>query len=548
MKRNRQSRDESASGRPLRIALLAGGAILCAIVGWNLGGHVSHPGRDAAPRDHPRPRAEHPQRATAARTTAASKSQQAAPSPKNAESGEAVLRFASDDAMRRFLANPPAGIRILGSEPRLRALRVGFSDPKALDALRSAGDIGVEYNFVVSVPEIPDPEKIASLGSGAPFGGGALAWLGASGRSPTWGAGVKVAVLDSGIQAHASLKGVSIRSIDLVGGASSGSYSGHATAVASLLAGAGDIMGVAPGVEIFDLRVLDASGTGDSFTLASAILRAADMGAQIISLSLGTYGDSGLVRDAINYALGRNIAIVAAAGNDGFSNLTYPARYPGVIAVGSIDATGIAAPFSNTGKTLGIVAPGTSITAAWLNDGSINFSGTSASVPFVSGAIAYILAEQRYLSATAAASLVLQNANDAGPPGNDPSYGGGMLDLGRLSERQTPGIHDLAIASHWVAPSDTAAGDSVPVLVTVQNRGTVAASYAVLDVTDGRSSDRFTIPNLAPGAISTHIFHLRTATSEGGAEAFVRSSVTQKGATDVRPTNNYRVSVLVPSP
>lgn len=548
MKRNRQSRDERAIGRPLKIALLAGGAILCAIVGWNLGGHVSHSRRDAAPRDHARPRAERPQPAAVARTTAAPKSQQVAHLPPNAASGEAVLRFASDDAMRRFLANPPAGFRILGSEPRLRALRVGFSDPKALDALRSDGDMGVEYNFVVSVPEIPDPEKIASLGSGAPFGGGALAWLGAAGRSPAWGTGVKVAVLDSGIQAHSSLRGVSIRSIDLVGGASSGSYSGHATAVASLLAGGGDIMGVAPGVEILDLRILDASGTGDSFTLASAILRAADMGAQIISLSLGTYGDSGVVRDAINYALGRNIAIVAAAGNDGFSNLAYPARYPGVIAVGSIDATGVAAPFSNTGETLGIVAPGTSITSAWLNDRSINFSGTSASVPFVSGAIAYILAEQRYLSATAAASVVLQNADEAGPPGNDPLYGGGLLDLGRLAERQTAGIHDLAVASHWVAPSPTAADGSVPVLVTVQNRGTVAASYAILDVTDGQSSDRFTIPNLAPGAISTHTFLLRMTTSDGGAQPFVRSSVTQKGANDVRPTNNYRVSVLAPSP
>ncbi len=541
----KQKRETERRYRATRVALAGVGILACAIVGWHIGS------RTAAT---PKPAEPHPQKterlsAGPARSLTARRPPRHTPetpaetTPPGAIPGEAVLRFSSEEALRQFLANPPKGIRVLASESRLRAARIGYDDPAALDGLRDSPESGIEYNLIVSVPELPDPDQVASLGPAAPFGDTALEWLGAADRPPTWGANIRVAVLDSGVRYHPALAGVSIRSIDLIGAGASGDYSGHGTAVASLLAGsAGGIFGVAPGVEIFDIRVLDGAGIGDSFTLATGILRAADMGAQVITLSLGTYGDSPLLRDAINYALSKNIAVVAAAGNEGYANLAYPARYPGVIAVGAVDATGTVAPFSNSGEPLAIVAPGTAITAAWLDGRAIAFSGTSAAVPLVGGAIAYVLADQRNLSPAAAADIVLQNANETGPPGADPAYGQGILDLERLSQRRTMGLHDLAVASHWIYASDADAQGGIPIQVTVQNRGTVTESYSILTVTDGRSTLRFTLPSLAPGTTATSVFHLDP--SGGGSPPFIQSIVSRPGVQDYRPDNNTRTSIL----
>lgn len=546
-----KSGNENRARRPgfARLALAVAGVAACAVIGWILGVRTAPRPEQAArtaPAPHQLTRAtlEVPCGRAARHRPEAS----ADATPPDAIPGEAVLRFSSEDALRRFLANPPKGLRVLASEARLLAVRVGFDDPAALNALRGSGESAIEFNFVVSVPELPDPDKVASLGPAAPFGTTALEWLGAADRPPNWGANVKVAVLDSGVRPHPALAGVRIQSIDLIGGSGDGAYSGHGTAVASLLAGTADgILGVAPGVQILDIRVLDASGSGDSFTLASGILRAADMGAQVITLSLGTYGDSPLVRDAVNYALSQNIAIVAAAGNEGYANLAYPARYPGVIAVGAVDATGLTAPFSNSGQSLAIAAPGTAITAAWLGDQAIAFSGTSASVPLVGGAIAYILADQRYLTPSAAAAIVLQNADESGAPGTDPAYGYGILNLGRLRDRRTTGLHDLAVASHWIDATASYAPGSIPVQVTIQNRGTVLESYAILNVSDGRSPQQYTILNLAPGAIATRTFNLTQGTAADGASILIESSVAGPGVQDVRPANNRRTSVLLPA-
>lgn len=549
MKQRGQARDERSRTPRLAVTLL--GIAACAAIGWFLGVRMpTGPERalQARPAARDATRAAHD---PAARVRATRDRDQAASEipPPGAIPGEAVLRFASDEALRRFLADPPKGLRILASEPRLRAVRVGLDDPAALASLRDTGDAAAEFNFIVSVPEIPDPDKVEAMGPAAPFGSTALEWLGAADRPSNWGSDIKVAVLDSGVRPHPALTGVSIQSIDLMGGSKDGDYSGHGTAVASLLAGSAEgILGVAPGVQVLDIRILDASGRGDTFTLAQGILRAADMGAQVITLSLGTYGDSPLVRDAVDYALARNIAIVAAAGNDGYANLSYPARYPGVIAVGAVDATGLVAPFSNTGQSLAITAPGTALTAAWPNGQAIAFSGTSAAVPLVSGAIAYVLADERYLTPSAAASIVLQNADESGQPGADPAYGQGHLNLGRLRDRRTAGLHDLAIASHWVDGASAGAAGALPVQVTVQNRGTVFESYAILEITDGRSTQKFTVLNLKPGAIATRTYSLGQGTSVAGDSVFISSRVAGPGAQDARPSNNRKTSVLVPAP
>ncbi|MGY8688851.1 MAG: S8 family serine peptidase, partial [Verrucomicrobiales bacterium] len=130
---------------------------------------------------------------------------------------------------------------------------------------------------------------------------------------------------------------------------------GHGTAVASVAAGThAAAPGVAPAAQVLSFRVADSDGNSDSFTLAQGILAAAEAGADVINISLGSTGDSGVVEEAVNKAMAAGSTIVAAAGNNGADSLSYPAAYEGVISVGSVDAAGQHLDFSNTAESLNI--------------------------------------------------------------------------------------------------------------------------------------------------------------------------------------------------
>ena len=129
-----------------------------------------------------------------------------------------------------------------------------------------------------------------------------ITWLGVSDERQDWGRGVKVAVLDSGVdRTHSNLAGVAMEEIDLVG--SGDSSKGHGTAVASIIAGnEGGQLGLAPAVSLLSIRVLNSAGEGDSFTVAEGIVQAVDRGAKVINLSLGGTGESKVLKNAVDYA------------------------------------------------------------------------------------------------------------------------------------------------------------------------------------------------------------------------------------------------------
>ena len=115
---------------------------------------------------------------------------------------------------------------------------------------------------------------------------------------------------------------------------------------------------------------------GDSFTLAEGIVAAVDQGAKVLSLSLGSGGEGIVLRKAVDYALKKGAVIVASAGNDALSQVTYPAAYSDVIGVSAVDAAGKLADFSNIGEGVNLAAPGIGLHSAWLDDGEVSFSGT----------------------------------------------------------------------------------------------------------------------------------------------------------------------------
>jgi len=230
----------------------------------------------------------------------------------------------------------------------------------------------------------------------------------------------------------------------------------------------------------------------------------------------------------------------------------YPAAYEDVIAVAASDAQGEHLEFSNAGEAVDIAAPGLGVDAAWPNGQMVEFSGTSASAPFVSGAIAAVMAENPALTPNQAWALLRRFVNEAGAPGDDPELGQGNLNLGRLMERGQPGIYDIAVTGHYYDPEATEPGHLPGVQVTVQNRGTELLPNVRLDVTSGALQRNFFIPLLRPGQISTHEIplDLRQATAVGEVE--VRSEIILPHAIRIRdrsPADNSldsRVSLAGP--
>ncbi len=212
---------------------------------------------------------------------------------------------------------------------------------------------------------------------------------------------------------------------------SSGTY--HGTGVSGVIAAVTnngyEIAGVAQ-VKIMALEALGANGEGSSTNTSKAIMWAADQGARIINLSLGT--NTTLVGPtdielAINYAWSKGALIIAAAGNSGTNSLDYPASLPNVVSVGAVDQTGTRASFSNYANGLQLTAPGVQILTLDGGGGSPHYlSGTSLATPFVSGVAALLLSLDPSLTNVELWNVLNQTAV---PPtgGYSPQYGWGVV-------------------------------------------------------------------------------------------------------------------------
>jgi serine protease len=178
---------------------------------------------------------------------------------------------------------------------------------------------------------------------------------------------------------------------------------GHGTHVAGTIAqttnnGVG-VAGLAHCAKLMPIKVLSGSGSGTSADVAEGIRFAADHGAQIINLSLGSPMPSLVIRSAVRYAIDKGVLVVAAAGNSGRS-VGYPAAYEGVFAVSASDRNDNIAWFSSRGPQVGIAAPGVAITQQTVCDGGKNkcevfgvFNGTSMASPHIAGIAALVMGE-----------------------------------------------------------------------------------------------------------------------------------------------------------
>jgi serine protease len=275
------------------------------------------------------------------------------------------------------------------------------------------------------------------------------------------GAGVLVAVLDSGVDAtHPDLLGQVLPGIDLVDGATKDGRSdpvGHGTTVAALIAGRSDdssgVVGIAPQARILPIRVLDTGNKYDDAVVVARGLRwAVDRGASVVNLSLGGAARSAEVAEALQYAADHDVVVVACTGNTGtdtakVGQVWYPAREAGVVAVAGLTApapTIMRAPAG--GSSAGsagalpemlwpgsITGPQTVLTAPAVNllgakpGGYWRVQGTSFAAPMVAATAALIRARWPGMSAANVINRLVRTARDLGVTGHDDHYGYGEV-------------------------------------------------------------------------------------------------------------------------
>ncbi|OWA34987.1 hypothetical protein B9G55_14715 [Saccharibacillus sp. O16] len=353
------------------------------------------------------------------------------------------------------------------------------------------------------------------------------------------GAGVKVAVIDSGIAPHPELKIAG--GISTVGSSLSNNYAddnGHGTHVAGIIAadsGNGEVAGMAPGVSLYAIKALGADGKGNLQDVLEGLDWAIQNKMDIINLSLGGDTDSQLLHDMVDKAYNQGITVVASAGNSGTASNTdqdtvnYPARYDSVLAVAAVDQNQQRASFSSTGSEVDVAAPGVDITSTYLNGEYATGSGTSQAAPHVAGELA--LLKEKNPSATPAVlrSLLNSYVKDLGAPGRDNLYGEGF------STFKTNGIDSTAPGEVTGAAVTSAASDSLTLGWTLPTDPDFKEVHlyngtAVQPVVSNGTSYAFT--GLTPD--TDYSFRLTTVDTTGNESA----GVTVKGHTQPVPVAN----------
>ena len=290
--------------------------------------------------------------------------------------------------------------------------------------------------------------------------------------NPAWavtrGAGVTVAVIDSGVNPDVSdLTGSVITGPDYTGVSTSPdnrNWGVHGTWMASLIAGHGHdggidgVTGIAPQARILSIRVIPDRAdphyakyereqeTVIQQSLADGIRYAVAHGAQVISMSIGYSAPSGTVRAELQQAYDKGVVVIASAGNSGGPSgknsaqdddapESFPADYPGVISVGAVNSSGVVAGFSSDNLSVKVAAPGVNVPAQGRDGEYWLVSGTSPACALVAGVAALIKSKYPHLAPDLVATALTSTATGRPAGGYNSQVGFGIVDAGAALAR-----------------------------------------------------------------------------------------------------------------
>lgn len=301
------------------------------------------------------------------------------------------------------------------------------------------------------------------------------------------GAGIKVAILDSGIDyTHLDLEGnygneLGYGGYDFVNDDSDPmDDNGHGTHVAGTIAAEDNtigVIGVAPEAEIYAYKILNENGSGDISTVIIALEQAVADGIQVTNNSYGTSANVWAVENAFAITAANGMIHVAAAGNFGNrrgvgDNVGYPARYDSVIAVAATDSNDVRARFSSTGSAVEISAPGVGVISTYPGGYAIA-DGTSMASPHVAGTVALMLKSE-----VNSGDIRERLQNTADYLGDSNWYGSGLVNADEaVLDNSTPNNSPVANNQSAVINEDAA----VTIILTATDADNDALAYSIVD-------------------------------------------------------------------
>ena len=517
--------------------------------------------------------------------------------------GEVIVKYkpgTAHDIIQKIHQQLGAAILSIGPNEQFLRVRVPFN--KTMDEILAnlKNNPAVEYaepNFVVQALYVPNDPYFSPYQwnfNNNVYGGIKMnaAWDIQKG-SPS----VIVAVVDTGIayENYGSFKKASdLANTKFVAGYNyvnrtthANDDNSHGTHVAGTIAqstnNALGTAGIAFNTALMPVKVLGKNGSGSTSNVVNGIIWAADHGAKVINLSLGSSSASLTLKNALAYARNKGVTNVCAAGNEYKSGNrpSYPAAYDECIAVGATRYDETRAYYSNTGSYVDLAAPGGDSNVDQNGDGygdgilqqTINpntknvsdigywfFTGTSMATPHVAGVAALLIAQG--LNTPDKVRTALQvTAEDKGTPGRDDQFGYGIVDAAAaLNHTGTSSAQTRDVAVTGLnSPSNGQQGTSLPIGVNVANQGDVSENFIVrlLDATDQKeiASQAVSLPpnanlnlnfawNTALGSLGTHVISAEISGVPGETDTAAANN-TQTASVDVeQPRHDMAVLAM----
>lgn len=341
---------------------------------------------------------------------------------------------------------------------------------------------------------------------------------------------VRIAILDTGIDHnHPNLRNITNTNLgrSFVGGTPI-DRQGHGTHVAGTVASYGSVSGVMQNAELVSVKVLNDQGSGTTFGIQQGVLYAAEIGSDVINMSLGGGGFNQGMADACQAAVNAGTIVIAAAGNDGRAGVSYPAAYNSVIAVGSVTSNRTRSSFSNFGNGLEVMAPGSNIYSTYPNGQYRTLSGTSMAAPHAAGVAGLMRAVNPNLSVANARQILRDTAQDAG---SSYYYGYGIVDAlaaviaaggGSQPENETQ-------TSVTTNKSVYERGETVNISATVTDQNNRALQGASVDFTITRPNGTTITQSATTNASGVATWNISSSSSTALGDYTVRAETSLSG-------------------